>query len=253
MPSSCSAAERAGRSCTTGPTLAIGSFASFEHRRQPGITWQLSKVTVSQSFQGNLMPAWVWILIIAAIVVVVAVIAMMAFRQRRTAMLRERFGEESERTVNARDNRRAAEADLRGRERQRAQFEVKPLPERARARFAAEWRDVQERFVDEPSAAVASADILVYRVMGARGYPMENFEAQADLVSVDHPDVVQNYRAAHGIYERSQSQQATTEDLRAAVLHYRTLFDHLLQPERETGDGAQQPDDGDGDGQQVAE
>ncbi len=199
------------------------------------------------------MPAWVWILIIAAIVVVVAVLAMMAFRQRRTTMLRQRFGDEYERTVNARDDRRTAEADLRGRERQRAQFEVRPLPEPARARFAAEWRDVQERFVDEPSSAVVAADMLVYRVMGARGYPMENFDAQ--LVSVDHPDVVQNYRAAHGIYERSQSQQATTEDLRAAVLHYRTLFDHLLQPERETGDGAQQPDDGDGDGdgQQVAE
>lgn len=177
------------------------------------------------------MPAWVWTLIIVAIVVVVAAIAMMAFRQRRTAMLRQRFGEEYERTVDARDDRRAAEADLRGRERQRAQFEVTPLPEPARARFAAEWRDVQERFVDEPSAAVLSADVLVYRVMGARGYPMENFDAQADLVSVDHPDVVENYRAAHAIYERSQSQQATTEDLRAAVLHYRALFDHLLQPE----------------------
>ncbi len=188
------------------------------------------------------MPAWVWILIIVAIVVV-AVLAMMTFRQRRTAMLRQRFGDEYERTVNARDDRRTAEADLRARERQRAQFEVKPLPEPARARFAAEWRDVQERFVDEPSAAVVSADMLVYRVMGARGYPMENFDEQADLVSVDHPDVVQSYRAAHGIYERSQSQQATTEDLRAAVLHYRTLFEHLLQPERETGDRAQQHDD----------
>ena len=191
------------------------------------------------------MPAWVWILITAAIAVVVAVIAMMAFRQRRTAMLRERFGEEYERTVNARDNRRAAEADLRGRERQRAQFEVKPLPERARARFAAEWRDVQERFVDEPSAAVVSADILAYRVMGARGYPMENFDAQADLVSVDHPDVVENYRAAHAIYDRSQSQQATTEDLRAAVLHYRALFDHLLQPDRGEGAGRHVADSAD--------
>ena len=183
------------------------------------------------------MPAWAWILIIAAIVVVGAILASMAIRQRRTTMLRQRFGEEYERTVNARDDQRAAEADLRARERHRAQFEVTPLPEPDRARFVTEWRDAQERFVDEPSAAVVAADILVYRVMGARGYPMESFDAQADLVSVDHPDVVENYRAAHGIYQRAQNQQASTEELRAALLHYRTLFDQLLQPE--AGDEAE--------------
>jgi hypothetical protein len=182
------------------------------------------------------MPAWVWILIVAAVVLVVALIATMATRQRRTSMLRQRFGAEYDRAIETRNDRRAAEADLRGRERHRAEFDVKPLPEPARARFASEWRNVQERFVDQPSNAVVAADSLVYRVMGARGYPMEDFDAQADLVSVDHPDVVENYRSAHGICTRAQKQQASTEDLRAALLHYRTLFDQLLEPET-GGDG----------------
>jgi hypothetical protein len=93
---------------------------------------------------------------------------------------------------------------------------------------------VQERFVDQPSAAAVAADGLVYRVMEERGYPMGDFEAQADLVSVDHPQVVENYRIAHGIQQRAESKQATTEDLRDALLRYRTLFDELLRPDEET-------------------
>jgi hypothetical protein len=174
------------------------------------------------------MAAWVWILIVIAAVVVVAVIAMAA-RQRRTAALRQRFGPEYDRAVEAGDGRRLAEADLRGREKQRAQLDIRPLPEGTRVRFAQEWRDVQERFVDEPSDAVVTADRLVYSVMEARGYPMGDFDAQADLVSVDHPHVVENYRFAHGIHERAQAQQASTEDLREALLRYRSLFDELLE------------------------
>jgi hypothetical protein len=174
------------------------------------------------------MATWVWILIVIAAVVVVALIAM-AIRQRRTTALRQRFGPEYDRAVEAREGRRPAEADLRDREKQRAQLDIRPLPEGMRVRFAAEWRDVQERFVDQPSDAVVAADRLVYRVMEARGYPMGDFDAQADLVSVDHPDVVENYRFAHGIHERSQAQRASTEDLREALLRYRSLFDELLE------------------------
>ena len=176
------------------------------------------------------MAIWVWILIVIVALVVVALIAMAA-RQRRTTALRQRFGPEYDRTVESREDRRAAEADLRDRERQRAQLDIRPLPENMRVRFAQEWQDVQERFVDQPSDAVMSADRLVYSVMEARGYPMGDFDAQADLVSVDHPGVVENYRFAHGIRERAQGQGASTEDLREALLRYRSLFDELLAAE----------------------
>jgi transposase InsO family protein len=154
-------------------------------------------------------------------------------RNRRSKALQQRFGAEYERAVEAHDQRRSAEADLRGREKQRARIDVKPLPDQTRVRFAAEWQQVQERFVDQPVNAVAAADALVYRVMDARGYPMQDFDTQADLISVDHPQVVDNYRAGHRIYESSQVQQANTEDLRDALLRYRSLFDELLQERTE--------------------
>jgi hypothetical protein len=174
------------------------------------------------------MATWVWIVIVIAVVVVVALIAMAA-RQRRTTALRQRFGPEYDRAVKTQEGRRAAEADLRDRERQRAQLDIRPLPEDMRVRFAQEWQDLQERFVDQPSDAVVAADRLVYSVMETRGYPTGNFDAQADLVSVDHPEVVENYRFAHGVRERVQAQRASTEDLREALLRYRTLFDELLR------------------------
>jgi hypothetical protein len=173
------------------------------------------------------MAAWVWILIVVAVVVVIAFIVMAA-RQRRTTALRQRFGPEYDRAVEAGEGRRAAEADLRDRERQRAQLDIRPLAEGMRMRFAQEWQDVQEHFVDQPSDAVVAADRLVYSVMEARGYPMGDFDAQADLVSVDHPAVVENYRFAHGVRERAQVQTASTEDLREALLRYRSMFDELL-------------------------
>lgn len=175
------------------------------------------------------MTSWIWIIVVIAIVIIAALILMVASSRQRTMRLRRQFGDEYDRTVEAREGRRSAEAELRSRERQRAEFQITPLPEQARTRFVAEWREVQARFVDEPSNAVMAADGLVYRVMGARGYPMQDFEAQANLISVDHPGIVENYRHAHGVYDRAQSQRATTEDLRGAFLHYRALFDQLLQ------------------------
>jgi hypothetical protein len=176
------------------------------------------------------MATWAWILIAIAVVIVVALLALTARQQRRTTTLRRRFGPEYERTVQERDGRRAGEADLLKRQKQRDRLEIKPLAKPARARFAAEWREVQERFVDQPSNAVVAADGLVYRVMAARGYPVDDFEGQANLISVDHPALVDNYRAAHDVCERARSQQASTEDLRGALLYYRSLFDDLLEP-----------------------
>jgi hypothetical protein len=186
------------------------------------------------------MAAWVWILIVIAVLVVVAIIAMAA-RQRRTTALRRRFGPEYDRAVADRQGRRQAEADLRDREKQRAQLDIRPLPEDMRVRFAQEWRAVQERFVDQPSEAVVAGDALVYKVMETRGYPMGDFGAQAGLVSVDHPDVVENYRIAHGIYERARDEQASTDELRAALLRYRSLFDELLLADDGQTVGAARP------------
>jgi hypothetical protein len=176
------------------------------------------------------MGTWVWVVIAIVVVVVVALVAVGA-RNRRTAALRDRFGPEYDRAVENSDDRHAAEAGLRAREKQRAQFDVKPLPEATRLRFADEWRDLQERFLDEPAQAADAADSLVTRVMEARGYPMTDFDAQAELVSVDYPDTVENYRLAHAVQQRSQNQQASTEDLREALLRYRSLFNELLRPE----------------------
>ena len=174
--------------------------------------------------------AAVWIVIAIVVVAVVALVAVVA-RNRRTAMLRDRFGPEYDRAVDSSEDRRAAEAELLARQKQRAQFDVKPLPEADRLRFAAEWRDLQERFLDDPAASADAADALVTRVMEARGYPMRDFDTQADLVSVDYPQTVENYRFAHAVQQRSQTQQASTEELRDALLRYRSLFDELLRPE----------------------
>jgi FtsZ-interacting cell division protein ZipA len=173
------------------------------------------------------MATWLWIVIIVVLVAIV-VAAAMAARRRRTMMLRERFGTEYDRALDAREGQRAAEADLRGRERERARLDIKPLSEASRARYAGEWRAAQQGFVDQPEEATAAAYDLVNRVMAERGYPMRDFDARADLVSVDHPDVVENYRVAHGIHERAQRKQASTEDLREAMIRYRSLFEELL-------------------------
>jgi hypothetical protein len=187
------------------------------------------------------MAAWAWILIVIAIVVVIGLIAM-ADRRRRTSALRQRFGPEYDRAVESRQDRRAAEAELRERERQRAAFDIKPLPEDVRARFGQEWQDVQEGFIDQPADAVVAADRLVNSVMLRRGYPMGDFDAHVGLVSVDHPELVDNYRSAHAIQEQAQAQRASTEDLREALLRYRSLFDELLVADDDRA-GAEAPAD----------
>ena len=198
------------------------------------------------------MATWVWIVI--AVVVILGLLALAA-RRRRTAQLRDRFGPEYDRALETHADRHTAEADLRGRERRRAELEIKPLPEADRLRLHGEWREVQEQFVDQPSQAVAAADALVFRVMEMRGYPMGDFEAQAGLVSVDHPGVVEDYRAAHGVRQRSHAQQVGTEDLREAMLRYRSLLQELLRPDGDeaAAAGAQEPRAGEPhpDGQRV--
>jgi type VI protein secretion system component VasK len=178
------------------------------------------------------MPIWAWILIAAAIVVG-AVLVYGVLTRRRTARLRERFGPEYDRTVEQRGERRQAEAELQGREERRERLEIRPLTPEAHERYLESWRRLQSDFVDDPAGAVNGADQLVSSVMSERGYPMDDFEQRAEDISVDHPEVVERYRSAHGIAIKNDEGEATTEDLRQALKHYRALFEELLEPEAE--------------------
>jgi hypothetical protein len=165
------------------------------------------------------------------IVVLVAVFAWAQIQRKRTQQslnLRQRFGPEYDRTVNELGNRGKAEAELEARTKRVAQLDIVPLAVGEASRFKEAWNAVQARFVDDPKAAVVKADRLVYELMAKRGYPMGDFEARAADISVDHPGVVSNYRAARAITLADESGQADTELLRRAVVHYRALFDELL-------------------------
>jgi hypothetical protein len=181
------------------------------------------------------MPTWAWIIIVvvAAVIVLAAIAAWM--QQRRRSQLQDRFGSEYDHTVSERGERRAAEKELADRERKRERLDIVPLSPEAQARYSASWQGVQGHFVDDPVGAVNEADRLVTDVMRDRGYPIDDFEQRAADISVDHPDVVQNYRAAHAVYVKaSDGNAAGTEDLRQGFVHYRALFEELL----ETGEPA---------------
>ena len=167
--------------------------------------------------------------VVAAIVVIAIVVAVVyAMRAARSRALEKRFGPEYERAVRERGDRTEAERELAARQARVRKFHIEELPAGAKERYGEEWRTVQTRFVDEPRAAVVDADHLVVAVMRDRGYPMENFEQRTADISPDHPDVVEDYRAAHGIAQRSERGEVSTEDLRQAMQHYRTLFNDLL-------------------------
>jgi hypothetical protein len=169
-------------------------------------------------------------LIAVAAVVVLVSLAWQAMARRRTSRLRGQFGPEYDRTVETTDSRRKAEAELAAREERREQLTIRPLTPTARARYSELWRNVQAQFVDDPSTAVTSADSLIQSVMSDRGYPVADFDQRAADVSVDHPDVVENYREGHRL-ARGRNGENPTEDLRQAMRHYRALFDELLDGE----------------------
>lgn len=154
--------------------------------------------------------------------------AVMYFRQRRTKVLRQRFGEEYAYTVKEAGGVHRAETILHEREQRVDRFDIRPLPHESRRRFIEEWQKIQARFVDSPADAVARADVLVGEIMETRGYPVTDFEQRSADLSVDHGDVVQNYRAGHSIAERHTRGEADTEELRQAMIHYRALFDDLV-------------------------
>src|SRR5580765_4359958 len=176
------------------------------------------------------MATWVWILIAAAAVVIVAMVAWGMMKRRQTKQLQSQFGPEYDRTVEAADSKRAANAELAARRDRREQLDIRPLSSAARERYIDQWQVVQAQFVDNPSGAVSSADQLIQSAMADRGYPVKDFETRAADVSVDHPDVVENYRQGHRLAQKTADGDGSTEDLRQAMRHYRALFDDLVEP-----------------------
>ena len=169
--------------------------------------------------------------IILAVVVVLALIAVGAwfYRRKQSDKLQGRFGPEYDRTVNELGSRTKGESELKAREKRVERLEILALAPSEAARFSEAWQALQTRFVDNPKGVVVQAEQLVRELMEKRGYPMGDFERRAGDISVDHPDVVANYRAAQAIAVRDQKGTADTEDLRKAVVHYRALFDELLE------------------------
>jgi hypothetical protein len=168
--------------------------------------------------------------IIGLVVIFVAAIATLLYlKNRRTGKLRDKFGGvEYSRALTEGGSRRQAEAALDQRAARVESFHIKPLAPVDRTRFEDSWRKVQARFVDGPAGAVAEADLLLGDVMSTRGYPVSDFDQRAADISVSHPSVLANYRAAHEIALRQTKGQADTEELRQAMIHYRSLFEELV-------------------------
>jgi hypothetical protein len=180
------------------------------------------------------MPGWGWALIAVGVIVVLALVVWQALNARRTRTLQQRFGPEYDRTLDRADGRREAEADLAARAKRRDELDIRPLPAASRDRYLEQWQHVQARFVDDPRGAVQDADTLIQSVMRERGYPVDDFEQRAADISVDHPQVVENYRNGHRLAS------GDTEAQRQAMVHYRALFDELVD---ETSDRELSRDD----------
>ena len=171
------------------------------------------------------------IVFVAALIVIAAVLVWLYVRNRRrtTAGLRQKFGSEYDRAVLAHGSERKAESKLEDREKRVEMLKIRDLDPTEHNRYSRQWEAIQSRFVDSPKGAVVEADDLVSSVMKTRGYPVSDFDQRAADISVDHPRVVENYRSAHEIALRLGKDQATTEDLRTAMIHYRSLFEELVQ------------------------
>jgi len=172
-----------------------------------------------------------FIMLAGVVILVIAVLAWMYVQKRRstTASLRQKFGPEYERAVHQQGSERKAEAKLADRQERVEKLNIRQLDPIERERFSKQWESVQSRFVDSPRGAVAEADDLVSSLMKTRGYPVADFDQRAADISVHYPRVVENYRSAHEIVLRVGKNGASTEDLRTAMIHYRSLFEELIQ------------------------
>jgi len=169
-----------------------------------------------------------WIVAAIALAAVLVVGGWYLRRRRRSDALRSQFGPEYDRTIRQIGDVDRAEAALAARAQRVERLGIRPLTSADQRRFSDAWQGVQEKFVDDPKEAIRDASRLVDEIMNARGYPVGDFEQRVDDVSVDHPGVVMNYRAAREIAEAQEHGQATTEDLRQAMIHYRALYQDLL-------------------------
>ncbi|GIH50637.1 hypothetical protein SAMN05421833_12839 [Microbispora rosea] len=181
------------------------------------------------------MTAVAWVAVVIVAVLVILAVGYLVSARNRRRHLQDRFGPEYERAVRDSDSRKEAEQELLAREERHAKLDIRPLDPQTREQYARKWTEVQERFVDAPGFAVTEADALVTAVMAERGYPTDEFEQRLSDLSVAHAATLDHYRNAHDISSRAARQEATTEELRQAMVHYRALFQELL------GDGADVP------------
>jgi hypothetical protein len=191
------------------------------------------------------------VVIVIVVIAVIGAVAYVAWKQAQRRSLQERFGPEYDRAVESHESRREAEQELMARQKRHEELDIRELDPETRERHRVQWRLVQERFVDAPGTAVIEADHLLNLVMSERGYPTEGYEQQAADLSVEHAATIDRYRTAHDISDRAANDQASTEDLRQAMVHYRALFNELIGVEDETdtataattGTGTVRPDE----------
>jgi hypothetical protein len=178
---------------------------------------------------GPIDPRLIIVGVALLIIILIGVALYVQRRRKRTSELRQRFGSEYERTVREHGSVNKAQAKLEDREARVEKLNIRALGATERERFVADWHSVQSHFVDRPKNAVTEADQLVSSLMQARGYPLADFDQRAADISVNHPRLMQDYRSAHGVAMRAGSNGTSTEDLRTAMLQYRTLFDELVE------------------------
>jgi hypothetical protein len=169
------------------------------------------------------------VILVIVLLVVIGAVAWIVMQRRRSDDLRERFGPEYQRAVDDLGDPRRAESELAAREKRVEKFDIRPLTTQEHDRFTQAWHLTQSHFVDEPTAAIKQAERLVTDLMRTRGYPISDFDQRAADISVDHPNVVENYRAARTIAIANEREAASTEQLRQALVHYRALFEDLLE------------------------
>jgi len=208
-------------------------FVAATSLREVQVTISTQLPDLVKKWEKPAMSTFTLVIVVAVVLIgIVGIVLAMFLKKNKTERLRTRFGPEYARAVEESGGRRKAEAGLEQREKRVEGFALRPLAANERERYIASWHKVQSEFVDDPKNSVTQADKLLGDVMSTRGYSVSEFEQRSADISVDHPLVVENYRAAHEIAMRHAGGQATTEDLRQAMIHYRKLFDELVgEPE----------------------
>jgi hypothetical protein len=171
------------------------------------------------------------IIVVLVLVIIGAILGMVFARRRRSEQLHTHFGPEYDRTVQTIGDEKKAQIELDERQKHVKALDIRPLSVSERERYLADWTAVQSKFVDEPGQAIVDADRLIIEVMQVRAYPVSDFEQRAADISVNYPALVSNYRAAREIAIKNEQHQANTEELRQAMIYYRSLFEELLKPE----------------------